>query len=434
MINKLKKRIYLILSASLAITITAIIIGVVFFNYTNTINATTNVIEKFSDGARRKEDVQPIEKKAEKGSDSEQEIKQKEEFNSEQEMKQKEDSDMEEPLKPLEDIEIEGFYNIKIENFQVLENTEFDIDEEIKEYALKVSKKNRNSGIIGNYIYKVRKDMNNSIEVLLFENKTAVEHVKNVCIFSIFLEIFLLMAIHFISKKISSIIVKPVKDTFDKQKQFISDASHELKTPLAIIEANADVLENEAGKSKWLKYIQNEIESMNKLINELLLLAKIENVDEIRNYDKFNLSKEIEIYVSVFESMAYEKNVTLKTNIKENIEFNGCKEDIEHIISTLTDNAIKHTKEGKEVVVELFKDKNNIIIQVKNIGDEIPESERKNIFERFYRIDKSRNRNEKRYGLGLAIAKSTVEKYKGKIEVLYKDSYNIFKVELPQNG
>ena len=78
-------------------------------------------------------------------------------------------------------------------------------------------------------------------------------------------------------------IVKPVEETFEKQKQFISDASHELKTPLAVIEANADVLENEIGKNKWINYIQNEAESMNKLINELLLLAKIENIDNIKN-------------------------------------------------------------------------------------------------------------------------------------------------------
>ena len=100
------------------------------------------------------------------------------------------------------------------------------------------------------------------------------------------------------------------------------------------------------------------------------------------------------------------------------------------IVSTLTDNAIKHTKAQREIEVELKKEKNEIILEVKNIGDPIPEEEREKIFDRFYRIDKSRNRNEKRYGLGLAIAKSTIEKYNGKVEVFYKDNFTVFRVTI----
>ena len=132
-----------------------------------------------------------------------------------------------------------------------------------------------------------------------------------------------------------------------------------------------------------MNYIQNEIESMNKLINELLLLAKIENVDEIKEYKKINLSKNIEIIISMFESMAYEKKVVLKSNIQEEIIINGNKEDIEHIVSTLVDNAIKHTENSKKIIVELNKDKNNIILQVKNMGEPIPESERKKYLKDF---------------------------------------------------
>ena len=141
--------------------------------------------------------------------------------------------------------------------------------------------------------------------------------------------------------------------------------------------------------------------------------GNIENVDNIQERKIFDVSKETEMTISMFESMAYERNVKLSSKIQENIMINGNKEDIEHILSTLIDNAIKHTESGNEVIVELSKEKNELIIQVKNEGKEIPEKEREKIFERFYRIDKSRNRNEKRYGLGLAIAKSTVKKYNG---------------------
>ncbi len=165
--------------------------------------------------------------------------------------------------------------------------------------------------------------------------------------------------------------------------------------------------------------------------NELLVLAKIENVDDIKSHEIFDVSNQVEMCASVFESMAYEKKVKIITNIQKDIKLNGNKQDIEHIVSTLLDNAIKHSEDGKDVNVKLGKEKNNIVLQIENYGKSIPEDQKDKIFERFYRIDKARNRNEKRYGLGLAIAKSTVLKYKGKIEVDCKNGVICFKVTLP---
>ena len=263
------------------------------------------------------------------------------------------------------------------------------------------------------------------------ENERVNTHIRNTIIISIIASGISIIAIYIVSKKVSEIIVKPVNETFEKQKQFISDASHELKTPLAVIEANADVLENEVGNNKWLTYIQNETESMDKLINELLLLAKIENVNDLKNYERFNLSIQIETSSLMFESMAYEKQVNIITYIENDIYINGSKQDFEHIVSILIDNAIKHAEANTDVQVELSKEKNGIVLQVKNYGEPIPKEQQDKIFERFYRVDKSRNRNEKRYGLGLAIAKSIVDKYNGKIEVECKDGITCFKVNMP---
>lgn len=134
------------------------------------------------------------------------------------------------------------------------------------------------------------------------------------------------------------------------------------------------------------------------------------------------------------KAWAYEKKINIVTKIQENLNFNGNKQDIEHIVSILLDNAIKHSEPEKDVNVELVKEKNNIILQIKNYGELIPEAQKDKIFERFYRVDKARNRSEKRYGLGLAIAKSTVLKYKGKIEVNCKDGVTCFKIVLPCNS
>ena len=238
--------------------------------------------------------------------------------------------------------------------------------------------------------------------------------------------------IYIVSKKITEIIVTPVENTIEKQKQFISDASHELKTPLAVIEANSDVLENEIGSNKWLGYIQKEIECMNKLINDLLLLTKTEYTSNKIENKKINASEKINIVVAMFESVAYERKVKLNSKIEENVYINGNEDDIEHIGSILIDNAIKHTKSDNNVVVELYNEKNNMVLKVKNQGEPIPKNEREKIFERFYRIDKARNRNEKRYGLGLAILKSIIQKNNGQVKVNYENGYTIFEVKMPK--
>ena len=393
MIKKLSKRICWIITIALSIIVLGIILLFTILNYRNIINTATIMMDRVTN-----RDIK-------KNVDGNEEI---------------------EVDKPT----IEGVYYVQIEDSHVISNSNITQDKTIEEYALKVSQKHSESGIIGNYIYKVRRIKGNQINVMLMENEEAISHSQKIIITAIIISGVSLIIIYIIAKKISKFIVQPVEETFEKQKQFISDASHELKTPLAVIEANADVLEGEVGKNKWMDYIQNEIQSMDKLINELLLLTKIENVDNIQERKIFDVSKETEMTISMFESMAYERNVKLSSKIQENIMVNGNKEDIEHILSTLIDNAIKHTESGNEVIVELSKEKNELIIQVKNEVKEIPEKEREKIFERFYRIDKSRNRNEKRYGLGLAIAKSTVKKYNGNIKVLYKDGFTIFKVNL----
>lgn len=402
MINKLKSKIFWLIMITLSIITLGVVILFTIINYRNTINTSSFFIDR----------VYGIE-----------------------------DNRKDRPLKPEEDDEermdrrdvpdIDGFYSLIVKDDEVIGNNGTLVTEEIKNYAIKASNKKSNDGIIGNYIYRIDKEKDDRVLVILVQNEDAVTHIKILYLAAIGISVVAIGVIYIIAKKVSELIVKPVENTFEKQIEFISDASHELKTPLAVIEANADVLENEVGKNKWIDYIQNEIESMDKLVNELLLLAKIENVDNIQKYEEFDLSKEVEICIAIFESMAYEKNVKVNTNIEENVKINGNKEDIKHILSTLIDNAIKHTESEKSIEINLKKNKENIIIEVKNEGEPIPKEEREKIFERFYRVDKSRNREAKRYGLGLAIAKSTVEKYKGSIEVECNNGYTIFKVQIP---
>lgn len=391
MINKLRKKIFWIIQISFSIIILGSIIVLSGLSYKNTITSSTmfmNRIEGNGDGPK--------------------------EFN---EPKVNEDPFF---------INIEGIYQLEVSNNTVKSFN--DVSDEIKNYALKISNKNQEEGYIGKYIYRVRIIGNNVKEITLMENEDAINRLKTTIILAVTIGLLSIFIVYIIAKKISKIIVKPVDEAFEKQKQFISDASHELKTPLAVIEANSDVLQAKVGDNKWITYIQNEVQSMNKLVNDLLTLSKMENINNI-NIQKFDLSKEVQMSVSVFESMIYEKNIKLETKIEEGIIFNGEKEDIKHIISIILDNAIKHTKEEGKIIVATQKEKNDIKIEIKNQGEPIPEDEKEKIFERFYRVDKSRNRNEKRYGLGLAIAKGIVDKYHGTISANSKDGFTSFVVK-----
>lgn len=391
MINKLRKKIFWIIQISLTIIILGIIIFFTTSSYKNIITASTMFMDRIE------EKDKPME------------------FNESRDF-----------LNPFV-TEIEGIYKLQIiGNIIIRESNE--ITDEVRDLAIKTSKKNSQEGYTGNYIYKIREFGIDGKEITLMENEDAIKRLKATVIYAIAIGILGITAISIFAKNIAEIIVKPVEESFEKQKQFVSDASHELKTPLAVIRANADVLQGKNGANKWITYIQNEVQSMNKLVNDLLTLAKMENTNN--SVEKFNVSKEVEMAVSVFESMIYEKGIKLETNIDEEIFLNGDKEDIKHIISIILDNAIKHTDKDGRIIVNVQKEKNDVKLEIKNEGEPIPEDEQEKIFERFYRVDKARNRSEKRYGLGLAIAKEIVEKYKGTIKASSKDGFTSFLIKL----
>ena len=357
MINKLRNKIFWIIQISLSIIILGIVILFTSFNYKNTLTSSIMFMDRIEKRGEVKEDR----------------------------------------FRDNDDSLIDGIYKIEVNNGNIIPRSN-NITEEIKDYAIKIGYKNSNEGYIGNYIYQVKKIGANNKEITLIESEDTINQLKITIIISSVIGTLGLILVYIIAKKISKTIVKPVEDSFEKQKQFVSDASHELKTPLAIIEANADVLQDKVGENKWLTYIQNEVQSMGKLVNDLLILAKMEK-SNVSNFQKFDASKVIQMSVAVFESMIFEKKIKLETNIEEGIEINGDKEDIKHIISIILDNAIKHTNEKGKIIINTAKEKNSLKIEIKNQGEPIPEEERERIFERFYRIDKARNRNEKRYGL-----------------------------------
>ena len=309
---------------------------------------------------------------------------------------------------------------IKIVN-HYYNSTEFNIDKAINNILN--NKRMNNNLYFNNYVYKY---VNNNILVII--NTTDISNkLKSILFISMILFILFFMLIILISYLLTEWITKPARDAFQKQKEFIADASHELKTPLAVIMASSDSLKVNKENTKYLDNIKFETDRMNKLISSLLELSKLENSKEIEMNDE-NLSKIVERMALSFDAIAFEQKIKIEISIDKNIIFKCNKDEIEKVISILIDNAIKHSNKNTIINVILNKTRNNINIKVINEGEGIKPGEEELIFERFYRSDKSRNRDSNRYGLGLAIAKNIVEIHKGTIKAYTKDNKTIFEI------
>lgn len=210
-------------------------------------------------------------------------------------------------------------------------------------------------------------------------------------------------------------MVRPVETALERQKRFISDASHELKTPITIIAANSDVLENTIGTNRQLDNIRSQTERMSGLVHDLLDLTRTEDYKENIVFSNFDISTAILNTTLEFESRVFEEGRTIEYDVQEGIEYNGSEGKIKQLLTILIDNAIKHSDKHGRIDVTLKRQNQKVVISVSNTGAGIPEAEREKVFERFYRSDASRSRETGGYGLGLAIAKSIVDLHKGKI-------------------
>lgn len=311
----------------------------------------------------------------------------------------------------------------------IISHTENDtIDSKIESAALDIINTKTKSEKIGNlYFSDYSYSFKSSNTLVLIDNTLTKQRLQKSLITSLLIFIFLEIIILYVSKVLTNWIIKPAIAALDKQKQFITDASHELKTPLAVILANSEALEQDFDK-KWLTNIKSETERMNRLITNLLNLATLENSSGKENFRINDLSKIIKMSVLTFEGLCFEKKIKLKTNIKENIDFNCDSDEIKQLCTIILDNALKHSIDNGEIAVQLNSDKSSIYLSITNKGEPIPQGEEEKIFERFYRVDVSRNRNENRYGLGLAIAKNIVLKHNGLISANSNNGYTTFKI------
>ena len=302
-------------------------------------------------------------------------------------------------------------------------------DAELESAARQVLKKSDESGMIGNLVY-YRMDKGGYVLVSFMDNTIIRESMNTLFRYTLIFGGVAIVALYFLAEYLAKRIVSPLEESYQKQKQFISDAGHELKTPVSVVSANAELLSREIGDNQWLQNIQYENERMGMLVGQLLELARTESV--IQQTECVDFSRLVAGEALPFESVAFEKGLVLNSNITNGICVEGNGNQLKQIVSILLDNAIRHSKEQGEVLLTLTKEQGYAKLSVVNRGSEIPTEQRELLFERFYRADEARNGEDKHYGLGLAIAKAITQAHHGKIEVSCYDGKVCFTVHIPK--
>ncbi len=305
--------------------------------------------------------------------------------------------------------------------------------------AEKIREKGSNIGLITAdktaYRYAVRSAENGSV-IILLDRTNEISTMNRLLIILVSIFIIALLILFVISLFLSRWAVTPIEDAWNRQRIFFSNASHELKTPLTVISANLDVItsnpnETVVTQKRWFNCIREEAEKMSKLINEMLYIAREEAAGRKNAVmSEFDISAAVEGACLAMEAVAFESGKTIVNDIEMNIIYNGEKESLLKVVNILIDNAVTYSSQGSEIKVSLSKNRSKIKLSVSNQGTPIPESELKYIFDRYYRTDSSRSRETGGFGLGLAIAKTIIDKHGGTITAASGENNTVFSVTL----
>ena len=301
------------------------------------------------------------------------------------------------------------------------------------EYAHAVYRQNEPGfGTIDIYRYYYTTDGHNSMIIFLDWQRDLAR-----CLALAFISLFvslvtitvLAVMVYWLSKK----AMKPVAASIEKQKQFITDASHELKTPLTIIAANAEVLEMCEGENEWTTSIKNQTTRLSHLVKNLVELSKLNEMQDEKSRSSFNISLAFMETASNFETTAAVANKNFSFSAADDLQYYGNEAEIRQLVTILCDNAIKYTDECGFIKMNLYKSGKNIILESYNTCEYIDPKTVSHLFDRFYRADSSRARDTKTggYGIGLSIAQAIVHRHKGKIKVFTSGTTGVtFKITL----
>lgn len=286
-----------------------------------------------------------------------------------------------------------------------------------QEYANQVVASGRKSGFLGDYRFLVSNQ-----RVIFLDCGRSLAGFKTTLLASFGVAAVGLAAVFVLLLFLSGRIVKPIAESYAKQRQFITDAGHEIKTPLTIISADADLLELEAGESEWLEDIRRQTQRLTGLTNDLVYLSRMDEEKPTMTMVEFPLSDVVEEAAQSFLAPATQQGKTLALDIEPMLSLTGSEKEIRQLVSILLDNALKYSIPDTEIVLHLFRNSRSACMTVTNTASYPLEQDKlKRMFDRFYRMDSSHNSTTGGYGLGLAIAKGIVSSHHGKLRAATPD-------------
>ena len=326
---------------------------------------------------------------------------------------------------------------LKADGHTISPNQFFFLEEGLIEDIVKAAALSKSdSGVLKEYSLRYLKYQTSTTLRIAFAD-TSVEAgiIKDLMLICGFICSMSLLAFFVLSVFLARWAVRPVENAWQRQKRFVADASHELKTPLTVILSNAEMLQSgENMDEKAQERVDNILAEgirMKRLIENMLTLAKSDYAENTLVMSRVNLSDIILDSVLLYESAAYDDNKQLSFNVAEGVIVNGDADKLRQVIDILLDNALKYSNEGSQITVDLsVQYRREALVRVRSEGEAIPREELQNIFIRFYRVDKARE-NHGGFGLGLSIAEEIIQSHRGRIWAESDSSGNTFSFILP---
>lgn len=295
-----------------------------------------------------------------------------------------------------------------------------------------VQTRDKKIGYIDNFKYYISTTSDGNIYVVMMDCQSRIASISSLATTSGIVAVFGILAMFLFITLMSKRVIRPVIESMEKQKQFITDASHELKTPLTVIATNMDILTMDLGENEWVGGTQKQVSNLRRLVNNLVSLSRLEEESTKLIMENFNLSRAVQETAEPFASMAEYEGKSFTFQIDDNIEIQGDESAVRQLTGIFCDNAVKYSSQQGDIKLTVARQGKKAVLVISNQCDEmVEEHSLGRLFDRFYRADAARSKENGKtsYGVGLAIAKAIVEKQGGRITVTQdKEKYITFKV------
>lgn len=292
------------------------------------------------------------------------------------------------------------------------------------EFAQTVWEEGKEKGFVGEYRY-VTQASTEDTQIIFLDCGMSLSTFRSFVFTSCWISLLGLLAVLILLVFLSARIVKPVAESYEKQKRFITDAGHEIKTPITIIDADAEVLELDLGENEWLRDIRIQAKRLAALTNDLIFLSRMEEEQVQLQMIEFPFSDLVSETAQSFQALAKAQNKTFTVHIQPMISLYGDEKALRQLVSILLDNALKYSEADGDISLSLKKEGKTVCLSVYNTTASVSREQLSHLFDRFYRADPSRNSRTGGYGIGLSIAKAVVSAHRGKITAHTQDGHSL---------